>query len=239
VSSPVRTREEQPLPSDFRDEARGLTASDDWIVLSKHAFPCILGIFEWEQREPQTLEVELAMNLPLDPAAAGDLGQSVNYGETLEQVEFIALRGKWQLLESMAVAIAKHMLAVPHASERRAQVQALKLRLSKPEVFRGRAIPRVEIRRDREWAIRRAATRPCAGVDMTVLNETPHTGAYHLDFDIERDWRAPSRMALHVVAGGLRVGTQELGAGQALEANDETLQVRAGSRLLAVAPLPF
>jgi FolB domain-containing protein len=228
------------LPSDWRDDPRGLgESSDDWVVLSKHAFPCILGIFDWEQREPQTLEVELAMNLPLDPAAGGDLAQSVNYGETLEQVEFIAQRGKWQLLESMATAIAQHVLAAPHAGERRAQVEALRLCLSKPEVFRGRAVPSVDIRRARAWAARRTATRPFGGLDLTILNETARTGAYHIDVGSEREWRAPPGMALHVVTGGLSAGGQELGAGQPFEPSDETLLVRAGSRLLGLAPLPF
>lgn len=227
------------MSSDFRDDPRQLTESDDWIVLSRHAFPCVLGIFDWEQREPQTLEVELAMNLPLEAAAAGDLRHSVNYGETLEQVEFIAQKGKWQLLESMATAIAKHVLAAPHASEARAQVQALRLRLSKPEVFRGRAVPSIDIRRSRAWALRRKETRPFDGPDMTVLNETSRTGAYHVDFSHEREWRAPRGMAFHVVTGGVRLGEQELGAGKALDPSENTLRVLAGSRLLGIAPLPL
>jgi len=227
------------LASDFRDDPRGPTEADDWIVLSQHSFPCVLGIFDWEQREPQALEVELAMNLPLEAAAAGELRHSVNYGETLEQVEFIAQKGKWQLLESMAAAIAKHVLAAPHASEARAQVEALRLRLSKPEVFRGRAVPSVDVRRSRAWALRGNETRPFDGVEMTVLNETQRTGAYHVDFSHEREWRPPPRMALHVVAGGVRVGDQELGAGKALDSSDDTLRVLAGSRLLGIAPLPL
>ena len=46
-------------------------------------------------------------------------------------------------------------------------------------------------------------------------------------------------MALHIVAGGVRVGAQELGAGKTLEPSDETLHVQAGTRLLGIAPLPF
>jgi len=227
------------VPSDFRDDPASLTESDDWIVLSKHSFPCILGIFDWEQREPQTLEVELAMNLPLGPAAAGDLRHSVNYGETLEQVEFIAQKGKWQLLESMAAAIAKHVLATPSPSEARAQVQALRLRLSKPEVFRGRAVPSVDIRRSRNWAAQQNATRLFGGLDLTILNETPRTGAYHIDFPTPREWQSPPRMAIHVVTGAVRLGNQEHGAGKALEPNGETLQVLAGTRLLGIVPVPF
>ncbi|HWP09803.1 MAG TPA: dihydroneopterin aldolase [Polyangiaceae bacterium] len=239
ASSPAKKREEPALSGDFRDDPPALTDTDDWIVLSKHAFPCILGIFEWEQREPQTLEVELAMNLPLDPAAAGDLGQSVNYGETLEQLEFIAQRGKWQLLESMAAAIAKHVLAAPHASEARAQVRALRLCLSKPEVFRGRAVPSVDVRRTRAWALQSSSSRSFGGLAMTALNETARTGAYHIDVGEQREWRAPPGMALHIVAGRVRVGAHELGAGKTLEPSDETLHVQAGTRLLGIAPLPF
>lgn len=227
------------MPSNFRDDPRRMTESGDWIVLSKHAFPCILGIFDWEQREPQTLEVELAMNLPLEPAAGGELRHSVNYGEMLEQVEFIAQKGKWQLLESMAAAIAKHVLAAPAASEERAQVHALKLRLSKPDVFRGRAVPSVDIQRSRAWAARESKTTPFGDVELTILNETARTGAYHIDFAAEREWQPPRRATLHVVTGGLRLGGQQYDAGKALEPHEATLEVLAGTRLLAIAPLPF
>src|SRR6266542_2821912 len=122
--------------------------ASDWIYLS---FPCVLGMTEWEQRESQTLELELGMGLDLDPAACGDLRRLVDYSATLEQVQFIAQHGRWLLLESVAAAMARVVLAPPAPGEQRAQVRSAVVRVRKPEVFRGRAVPTVEIWRDESW----------------------------------------------------------------------------------------
>src|SRR6266513_2552767 len=124
-----------------------MAENGDWLSLSKISlsFPCVVGLTEWEQRGTQTLELELAMNLDLDEAAGGDLRRSVDYAAALEHVQFIAQHGRWLLLESIAAAMARFILAPPAEGERRAQVRRVVVRLSKPDVFGGRAVPSVEI----------------------------------------------------------------------------------------------
>src|SRR5690242_16053004 len=130
-----------------------MSRNADWVSLTKVelAFPCVLGVTEWERRETQTLELELAMNLDLDDAAGGDLWRSVDYAAALDHVQFIAQHGRWLLLESMAAAMARFILAPPAAGERRAQVRSVVVRLRKPDVFGGSAVPSVEIQRDAAW----------------------------------------------------------------------------------------
>src|SRR6185436_5684326 len=105
----------------------GMTKNADLVSLSKVSlsFPCVLGLTEWERRGTQTLELELAMNLDLDAAASGDLRKSVDYAAALDHVKFIAQRGRWLLLESMAAAMARLVLAPPAAGEKRAQVHSV------------------------------------------------------------------------------------------------------------------
>src|SRR5438552_9505950 len=74
----------------------------DWIVLSGISLRCVFGLYDWEQRSAQALVVEVAMALDLDGAAGGDLSASVDYAAVLNQIGFIAVCGKWRLLESMA-----------------------------------------------------------------------------------------------------------------------------------------
>ena len=176
----------------------------DWIYLSKISlsFPCVLGLLEWEQRETQTLELELAMNLDLDQAAAGDLRRSVDYSAILDQVQFIAQHGRWLLLESMAAAMARLVLAPPATGEPRAQVRSVLVRLRKPEVLRGRAIPTVEIRRDQSWF--RSDELSLGGAAPTrieTLQETRQTGAYRIHIPPGARWMVPSGMAIQVIAG--------------------------------------
>jgi FolB domain-containing protein len=176
----------------------------DWIYLSKVSlsFPCVLGVLDWERREAQTLELELAMNLDLDRAAAGDLGRSVDYSAVLDQVQFIAQHGRWLLLESMAAAMARLVLAPPAPGEPRAQVKGVLVRLRKPDVLRGRAIPAIEIRRDDAWYRTEEIALPeLAPARIEVLQETRQTGAYRIHLPPGVRWVVPSKMAVQIVAG--------------------------------------
>ena len=181
-----------------------MTKNADWVSLSKVSlsFPCVLGLSEWERRETQTLELELAMSLDLDDAAGGDLGHSVNYAAALDQVQFIAQHGHWRLLESMEAAMARLVLSPPAAGERRAQVRSVVVRLRKPDVFGGRAVPSVEIQRDADWYEMRDLSGALAGgARIEVLQETPQTGAYRIHVPPGAQWVAPNGAMLQVISG--------------------------------------
>jgi dihydroneopterin aldolase len=171
----------------------------DWLHLNDFTFTCMLGLLEWEQREVQRLRIDLSLGLDLDEAANGDLRRSINYAMLLEQVQFIAQQGRWLLLESMSAAIARHVLAPPLAAEERAQVAEVVVRLTKPDVFKGRAVPGVEIRRTKEWCQSRVIA--VQGCNLSVLQETRETGAYRIHLKAGDEWPVPAGMSVHVVAG--------------------------------------
>jgi dihydroneopterin aldolase len=142
------------------------------------------------------------MNLDLDRAAAGDLGRSVDYSAILDQVQFIAQHGRWLLLESMAAAMGRLVLAPPAAGEPRAQVRGVLVRLRKPDVLRGRAIPAIEIRRDRDWYRTEELALPrLAPARIEILQETRQTGAYRIHLPPGSRWTVPGKMAVQIVAG--------------------------------------
>jgi FolB domain-containing protein len=188
-----------------------MTKNADWVSLSKVSlsFPCVLGVTEWERRETQTLELELAMNLDLDGAAAGDLRRSVDYAAALDHVQFIAQHGRWLLLESMASAMARFILAPPAEGERRAQVRSVIVRLSKPEVFGGRAVPSIEIQRDEAWYETHEA--PMLGpARVEILQETRQTGAYRIHLPPAASWSPPDGLALQLISGRVIVSGKEV-----------------------------
>jgi FolB domain-containing protein len=172
------------------------------------SFPCVLGITEWERRETQTLELELAMNLDLDGAAGGDLRRSVDYAAALDHVQFIAQHGRWLLLESMAAAMARFILAPPAEGERRAQVRCVVVRLRKPDVFGGKAIPSVEIQREESWYDAREVPG-AAPARIEILQETRQTGAYRIHLPPATQWTPPPGMALQLIAGRVLASGQE------------------------------
>lgn len=190
-----------------------MTKNADWVSLSKVSlsFPCVLGMSDWEQRETQTLELELAMCLDLDDAAGGELRRSVDYAGALDHVQFIAQHGRWLLLESMAAAMARLVLAPPAPGERRAQVQSVVVRLRKPDVFGGRAVPSIEIRRDRDWYETRELPGNVEGsARIEILQETRQTGAYRIHLPAGAHWQPPSAMSLQVLAGRVIAAGEEL-----------------------------
>jgi FolB domain-containing protein len=211
----------------------------DWISLS---FPCVVGLSEWEQRESQTLELELAMGLDLDAAACGDLRRSVDYAATLEQVQFIAQHGRWLLLESVAAAMARVVLAPPAAGEQRAQVRSVVVRVRKPDVFRGRAVPAVEIWRDESWyQARELAQAEGQPGRIEILLETRETGAYRIHLPPASTWMVPAGMALQVVSGRVSTATGELRPRAILTAGEQAVSTPpdGGCCLLGVSQPPL
>ncbi len=211
----------------------------DWIYLGKIKFPCIVGLYEDEQRTPQALAIELGMGLDLDAAAGGDLSQSVHYVTALDQVQFIAQEGRWRLLESLAAAILRHLLRAPAPGEGRALIERLKVRVSKPGYLKGRAIPAVELVRERTWCGAEPALPPAGASSVHALTLTPKSGAYHVDLGAGARFELPDGMSAFVLAGDLAaLDGRELGRGSILHGGEAATNGRDAGRLLAVgAPL--
>jgi FolB domain-containing protein len=211
-------------------------AQADWITLSKVGFPCIVGLYEDEQRTPQRLELELAFGLDLDRAATGDLAHSVHYVAALDQVQFIAQEGRWRLLESLAGAIARHLLRPPSSTEGRAAIERVRVRVSKPAYLKGRALPAVEIQREQSWV---GAETPAPGSRERSVHElltTKQSGAYHVDLGAFATFTVPDSTSAFVLGGALgKPGDSGFGRGGIARSGETVTSVDAvGARLLVV-----
>ena len=212
----------------------------DWIYLTKIGFPCIVGLNEDEQRTPQALEMELAMGLDLDPGASGDLSQSVHYVAVLDQVQFIAEEGRWRLLESLASAVARHLLRAPASGEGRAAIQRVKVRVAKPGYLKGRALPAVEIARERAWFGAEPPLPAPGETRVHALLTTRQSGAYHLDLGAGASVTVPDGLSAFVLAGKLTSAeAPELGRGAVLRCGKSAACVRDGAARLLVVGRPI
>ena len=192
-----------------------MNVPSDWIFLSKVslALPPLIGEREGERRQAQTFELELGMNLDLDGAASGDLSRSVDYAAIVDQVQFIAQHGRWLLAESMAVAIARLVLAPPAPAEQRASVNGVLVRLRRSDPLRSRAVPGIELRRDQAWYRARDLTLPeLLPARIEVLLETPQTGAYRVHLPAGSRWIVPSKLTVQVIAGAVSLHEDHAGA---------------------------
>jgi FolB domain-containing protein len=108
---------------------------------------CIVGILPRERVEPQPIVVRLRLELDLEAVGrTGQLEHGVDYASVDAQVRFLAVEGRFRLIESLAQAVLAAVLVAPVA---RASVQ-----IEKPAVLRA-AVPAVELARDRAWAAAR------------------------------------------------------------------------------------
>ncbi len=210
-------------------------AQADWITLSKIGFPCIVGLYEDEQKTPQRLELELAMGLDLDRAAGGELAHSVHYVAALDQVQFIAEEGRWRLLESLAGAIARHLLRKPAPTEGHAAIDRVRVRVSKPAYLKGRALPAVEIQREAAWVGTEVeAPGPNALVVYELLT-TKQSGAYHVDLGAAATFAVPDSMSAFVLGGTVaKKGDPNFSRGSIARGGEVVSADAAGARLLVV-----
>lgn len=210
----------------------------DWIVLSGVSVRCVLGLHDLERQRTQALLAEVGMALDLDDAADGDLSASVDYAAVLHQIDFIAVYGRWRLLESMAATMARHVLSQPAPGEARAQVESVRIKLTKPAIFEGRAAPSVELSRDRAWLDRRRLDRSDdGGVTVESLTDTPDTAAYHVSLEPGAQWPLLDLSAAQAIAGTLSIDAGRLAPGERCVApNVLRADQRHGARVVVVGP---
>jgi FolB domain-containing protein len=181
----------------------------DWIELDDFVVDCIIGVLEREQRVPQPVEVTVRLGLDHDAVAGGDLSKGLDYAGVQAQVVSFLQFGQWRLLESVAVGLARLLLAPPSPAEARAQVSAVSIKLRKPTILDG-AVPAIGLERDAAWCdLRTRLVPPKAWLDTLV--ETPRAGAYRVHLEPGTKWPVPPGAALHVLAGRLN------GVGSALQ----------------------
>lgn len=163
----------------------------DLVAIRELAVDCVVGVYPHERDTPQPLVLDVEMQLDTEAAAMKErLSRSVDYHAISRQIVFLLQSCRFRLIETAAHVLARYLLAPPAAGERRAQIDALKLRLTKPGALGGGAIPSVEIHRDAAWAELGHEDKPFGTVD--IVHETRDAGIYRLNL-------APGRaIPLHV-----------------------------------------
>src|SRR5262249_16748513 len=115
----------------------------------------------------------------------------------------------------------------------------LKVRVSKPGYLKGRAIPSVELVRERAWCGAEPGVPVPGASAVHPLTLTPKSGAYHVDLGAGARFELPDGMTAFVLAGDLTAPDgRERARGSILHGGETATSGAAGGRLLAVgAPL--
>lgn len=152
----------------------------DVIAIEGLVVDCVVGVYPHERDTPQPLRLDLYLEVDTRTAAERErLRDSVDYAAITEQLSFLLSACRFRMLETAAHALARYLLLPPALGDRRAQIEALRLRLTKPSALGGRAIPYLEICRDASDVTLETETSKFGRVD--IVCETSEASVYRLN----------------------------------------------------------
>lgn len=117
----------------------------DRILIEALEIECIVGVRPLERRRKQVVRLDLALSLDLSGAGkTGRITDTVDYARIADEVSGLLRFREYQLIEVATEELAAMLFGV------HPMLQALQVRLEKPEALRGRArSASVEIQRSR------------------------------------------------------------------------------------------
>ncbi len=122
----------------------------DKIFIQGLSFPAILGVYDWERTQPQTVRIDLEMAADNRiPAASDDLQDALDYATVAQRVQLWTEEGRFQLVEALAETLAARI----HSTF---GVPWVKVRITKPDALADAEGVGVEI--ERQFAARQATS---------------------------------------------------------------------------------
>lgn len=198
----------------------------NWIEIEDYVVDAIVGIGEEEQRVTQPVWIDLRLAVDPEGAEGGDLSKSVDYASVHDAVGFLVQQGRMLLIESLAFAIARLVLAPPAPGERRVAIESAMVRIRKPNVLGG-AVPGVRIERAADWCDLGTRMIP-EKTWLDTLVQTPQGGAWRAHVEPGSSWKVPPNVAVLVISGAVEADGKVVGPGGRL-ARAETARVVASS----------
>lgn len=83
----------------------------DIIFISELKIETLIGIYEWEQKVPQAIELNLEIGLAGEHAAkSGKIGDTIDYSKIVARIEQLFHEQHYALLEKAGTAIAEMIM---------------------------------------------------------------------------------------------------------------------------------
>ena len=83
----------------------------DIIFLRELKVTTLIGVYEWEKRAPQTLQLDLDIALPDSRACQSDnIDDALDYAKVAQHIQAVLSEGHFSLLETLAEHIAQIIL---------------------------------------------------------------------------------------------------------------------------------
>ena len=79
----------------------------DIIFLHEYKLALVIGVYEWERRLPQTVQLDIEIGLPASRAGETDrIEDTIDYGKVTQAIEASVQQKHFELLEALAEHIA-------------------------------------------------------------------------------------------------------------------------------------
>ena len=83
----------------------------DIIFLRELKVETLIGVYEWERRKPQTLQLDLEIGLPNSRAGhSDDIADALDYADIVSHIQGVLGSRHFNLLEALAEHLAQIML---------------------------------------------------------------------------------------------------------------------------------
>ena len=113
----------------------------DIIFLRELKIETLIGVYEWEKRVPQTLQIDLEIALPSSTACQTDnIDDALNYADIVRHLQTVLSSRHFNLLEALAEHISQIILHVFNAPW-------VKVSVAKFQAIRGSKIVVIAIER--------------------------------------------------------------------------------------------
>lgn len=100
----------------------------DKIFLHGMKVETLIGVYDWERLQPQTLIIDLDIAMPTQATQHDDIAYTIHYGEICERVRMDLRERNFLLLESLAEHIAQLLIT-------EFKVQWVRIKIVKPGIL--------------------------------------------------------------------------------------------------------
>jgi dihydroneopterin aldolase len=82
----------------------------DTIFISDFRLEILIGVYEWERRVPQTVQLDLEIALPPREKRSDRIGDTIDYAKVVSRIEQSLTDNRFMLVEALAEHIAQLVL---------------------------------------------------------------------------------------------------------------------------------
>ena len=97
----------------------------DIIFIQDFRLDILIGVYEWERRVPQTVQLDLEIALPPREKRSDRIGDTIDYSKVVARIQASLAETRFVLIEALAEHIAQLVMNEFHAPWIRASVTKL------------------------------------------------------------------------------------------------------------------